>query len=494
MELKSPRFTPIADKCYRSGGVNGMRHDGRRQVTFADLELRAQGVGLEPLLQLLSDFLDRHEELVELVSGDLRRGLKRPDTGRAGIDALQVLRSFILQRVKNWDLRELRERIADGLTLRLFTGFYAAAVPRHQAFHRAFSRLTPDTMRALNQAVVAAAVAMAMEDGARLRVDTTVVETNIQFPTDSKLLWDCVRVLTRLIERVVKQLPGRSGRFHNRTRFARRRMQELQRMTPLQRRSAQVPTYRALIKVTALVVNNSRAALKAARAVRVAEAAARRDIEQLSQQLQHYAALAERVLSQARRRVLEGAQVGAQEKLYSIFEPHTDLIKRGKTNTPVEFGHKVLLVETGRGLITDYQILDGNPADESQVQPSLRRHLEQFGKPPRLYATDRGFYSPPNVALLNAAGVELESIPQRGGRKTPQRAAYEKSRRFKRAQKFRAGIEGRISVLGRGRGMKRCRLHGRQGFEVLVGAAVLANNLLVIAAYVQRKLNHRLAA
>lgn len=348
-------------------------------------------------------------------------------------------------------------------------------------------------MRALNEAVVAAAVAIGMEDGSRLRVDTTVVETNIQFPTDSKLLWDCVRVLTRLLERLVEQLPSRSGRFHNRTRFARRRMQELQRLTPLQRRTAQTPTYRALIKVTAQVVNNSRAALKAARAARVAEGAGR-IIEQVSQQIQHYVALAERVLSQARRRVLEGEQVGAQEKLYSIFEPHTDLIKRGKANTPVEFGHKVLLVETGRGLITDYQVLDGNPSDDSQVGPSLHRHREQFGKPPWLYATDRGFYSAPNVALVSAAGVVLESIPQRGGRKTPQRAAYEKSRRFKRAQKFRAGIEGRISVLGRGRGMKRCRLRGRDGFEVLVAAAVLANNLLVIAAYLKRKSERRLAA
>lgn len=471
-----------------------MRQDGqRRQVTFAELELRAQGVGLEPLLQFLSEFLDQHTGLLDLVSCDLRRGLKCPDTGREGLAALPVLRSFVLQRVKDWDLRELRERIADGLTLRAFTGFYAAAVPRHQAFHRAFSRLTPDTVRALNEAVVAAAVAIGMEDGSRLRVDTTVVETNIQFPTDSKLLWDCVRVLNRLLERLVEQLPGLSGRFHNRTRFARRRMQELQRMTPLQRRTAQTPTYRALIKVTAQVVNNSRAALKAAGAARVA-VGPRRIIEQASQQIEHYVTLADRVLSQARRRVLEGEQVGAQEKLYSIFEPHTDLIKRGKANTPVEFGHKVLLVETGRGLISDYQILDGNPSDETQVEPSLRRHLEQFGKPPRLYTGDRGFYSAPNVALVSAAGVSLESIPQRGGRKTPQRAAYEKSRPFKRAQKFRAGIEGRISVLGRGRGMKRCRLHGRDGFEVLVGAAVLANNLLVIAAYLKRKSERRLAA
>ena len=113
----------------------------------------------------------------------------------------------------------------------------------------------------------------------------------------------------------------------------------------------------------------------------------------------------------------------------------------------MEFGHKVLLAESRRGLITDYQVLDGNPVDEMQVEPSLQRHCQHFGKVPRIYAADRGFYSAPNVALVSAAGVALESIPQRGGRKTPQRAAYEKSRRFKRAQKFRAGIEGRISVL-----------------------------------------------
>ena len=178
-----------------------MRQDGqRRQATFADLELRAQGVRLEPLLQVLSEFLDQHAELLELVSRDLRRGLKCPDTGREGLAALQVLRSFVLQRVKNWDLRELRERVADGLTLRTFTGFYAGQVPSHQAFHRAFSRLTPDTVRGLNAAVVGAAVALGIEHGSALRVDTTVVQTNIEFPTDSKLLWDCVRVLTRLLE------------------------------------------------------------------------------------------------------------------------------------------------------------------------------------------------------------------------------------------------------------------------------------------------------
>jgi IS5 family transposase len=210
-------------------------------------------------------------------------------------------------------------------------------------------------------------------------------------------------------------------------------------------------------------------------------------------EVESYRGRAARVINQARRRVLEGAQVAAAEKLYSIFEPHTDLIKRGKLNTPVEFGHKVFLAESRRGLITDYQVLDGNPPDDPWLIPALQRHCHLFGQLPRRAAGDRGFYSTANVAWGDAAEV-LVSIPQRGGHKTAERAAFEKSRAFKRAQKFRAGIEGRISVLARGRGMKRCRLHGRQRFELLIGAAVLANNLLVIAACLQAKRARRQAA
>ena len=176
-----------------------------------------------------------------------------------------------------------------------------------------------------------------------------------------------------------------------------------------------------------------------------------------------------------------------EDKIFSLFEPHTDLIKRGKARKPVEFGHKVLLSESGRGLITEYRVLDGNPTDDRHVEPSLLHHQELFGIPPALSAHDRGFYSPAAIQACQTAGVATECIPQRGGRKTPERAAYEKSRAFRQGQRFRAGIEGRISVLFRGRGMKRCLLHGRERFEVFVGLAVLANNLLVIADLLKRR-------
>jgi IS5 family transposase len=465
------------------------------QVSFADLEFRVQGVALEPTLQAIGDFLDAHAELVALVHADLVRGLRRPATGRPGLTAGQVLRAFVLQRVKDWDLRELRARIADGYTLRRFTTFDSQPVPQHDAFHRAFTALTPPTVRALNDAVVQAAVTGRLEDGTKLRVDTTVVATDIHFPTDSTLLWDAVRVLTRLVGRVGAVVPAATAGFPDRTRRARHRMQEISRLAPRARARQQRRKYQDLLAVTAEVVGAARTVVAQAPATRGGDALAALAVEGLCAEIARYCALADQVLAQTRRRVLHGEDVPVREKLFSLFEPHTDCIVRGKARTPVEFGHKVFLAESRRGLITEYRVLEGNPADEGQVAPSLAQHVRTFGAPPALYAGDRGFYSPANVQLLTEAGVTTACLPQRGGAKTPARTAHEQGRAFKRGQRFRAGIEGRISVLCRGRGMKRCRPEGRDRFEVFVGLAVLANNLLRIAELQkQPRVRQRLAA
>ena len=453
-----------------------------RPLSFADVELRAQGVALDATLQALADFLDTQEQLVTLVHQDLVRGLRRPQTGRGGLRAVQVLRAFVLQRVKAWDLRELRERIADGYTLRRVTTFDAAPVPKHDAFHRAFCRLTPATVRALNDAVVQAAVALGLEDGAPLRVDTTVVETDIHWPTDSTLLWDAVRVLTRLVQRLGAQVPSALRGFADHTRRARRRMQELSRLPPAQRPRQQRRKYRDLLGVTARVVGTARAAVAMAQRAPLSDPRAAAAVAALSAAIEHFAGLTERVMAQTRRRVLHGESVPVHEKLFSLIEPHTDLIQRGKARRPVEFGHKVFLAESGHGLITDDRVLDGHPSDERHVGPSLAQHAATFGHAPVLYAADRGFSSPATVAAVTTAGVGTECLPQRGGHKTPERTAHERRRAFKRGQRFRAGIEGRISVLLRGRGLRRCLLQGRERFEVFVGAAVLANNLLQITA------------
>ena len=437
------------------------------QLTFADLELSRLGVHLDPVLQRIDTFLNQHSELIEQVRLDLERGLKKPETGRIGIAPAQVLRSLALMRIKDWDYRELRERINDGYTLRGFTQFDCLPVPKHDAFNRAFNRLTPATLQTINQAVIQAAIALGVEDGKKLRVDTTVVETNIHYPTDATLLWDSVRTITRLMGDLNDKLPNGVQGFTNRTRSARRRMQQIQRMTASQRQQQQETKYRELLRITEQVVKNARQAIDQA------------------QEIGSVDVVAGLVIDQTRRRVIEGETVPAEQKVYSIFEDHTDLIKRGKAQKPVEFGHKVFLAESAQGLITDYRVLEGNPVDSDHVEASLERHQQTFQHPPECYAADRGFYSAGNVELCQKAEVVQVCIPQRGGKKTAEQEALERSPAFKKAQRFRVGIEGRISVLFRGRGMKRCRAKGRERFEMLVGAAVLANNLMRIADLIE---------
>ena len=464
------------------------------QISFADLELQNQGIHLDPTVQRIADFLEQNSDLVERVRQDLERGLKKPNAGRHGITPSQVLRSLVLMRVKNGDYRELRERVNDGFTLRSFTQFDSHPVPMHDAFNRAFIRLTPATLEAINRAVVQAAVKLGVEDGKQLRADTTVVETNIHYPTDATLLWDSVRTITRLIDNLDEKLPRGVKGFTRRTLSARRRMQAIQRMTARQREQQQTPKYRELIRITEQVVSNAGQVVSAAMRIRKVDVVTRAAIEGICKEIRSYCELADRVVAQTRRRILQGETVPAEEKLYSIFESHTDLIKRGKTLKPVEFGHKVFLAESAHGLITDYRVLDGNPIDSDHVQLSLDRHQDVFQKVPVEYAADRGFYSAENVQKCKDAGVKQVSIPQRGGQKTAEQEELERSRSFKKSQRFRAGIEGRISVLFRGRGMKRCLAKGRQRFEILVGAAVLANNLMRIADLLAKhKPNRRVA-
>ncbi len=461
------------------------------QFSFADLEFLEQGVRLEPMLQTVSDFIDGHGHVIDKVRRDLNRGLKNPHTGRSGLTVQQVLRSLVLQRIKNWDYRELRERIADGYTLRKFARFYSRLVPKHDAFNRAFNRLTPATLEVINELVIKAAVDLGLENGKKLRVDTTVVETDIHHPTDSTLLWDTVRVVTRLVGNLDDLLPQGVPGFTNRSRSTRRRMQEIQRMTPKERQRQLIPKYRELIRTTEQVVGNAREVLKKTERISGIDLMTEMAIKAIRKQIDHYCALGDRVLSQARRRVLDREQVPNEETIFSIFETHTDLIKRGKILKPVEFGHKVYIAESARGLITQYRVLDGNPTDDGHVEDSLKRHQETFSCAPKVYSADRGFYSQDNIEQSKRAGVELVCIPQRGGRKSPEQASYERSQSFKEGQRFRAGIEGRISVLFRGRGMKRCLAEGRERFELLVGTAVLANNLMVIARMLIEKQKQR---
>lgn len=464
-----------------------MREAKRTQISFADLEL-GQNLRLDPLLEQISDFLDQHGEIVTAVHRDLSRCLKKARRGRRGMNAEQVLRSFVLMRTKSWDYRELAERVADGLTLRAFTRFGSTRVPRHHAFHRAFARLRTATLRQINEVVVAVAVKIGLERVDQLRMDTTVVETDIRYPRDSGMLWDTVRVLSRLVDYIAEIAPKACAEFPHRTRRAKRRMQEIGRMRErLQRQRTLRRKYRDLIGVTTEVIAKAQGVAAKARKTTCSSILEAVQLGALCDEVNRFAELGQRVIEQSQRRVFRAETVPAEEKLYSIFETHTDMIKRGKVYKPVEFGHKVLLTESRIGLITDYKVLDGNPLDSKELVPSVKRHRKRFGKVPDLMAGDRGFHDVAGCDELRRLGVKLVAIPQRGGKRSAEQEEFEKSRVFKRAQAFRSGIEGRISVLFRGRGMKRCRWSGGERFELFIAAAVLANNLLVIAAQLQKR-------
>lgn len=401
-------------------------------LSFADLEFVTQGIQLEPTLKAIAAFLDTHASLVDGVRRDLERGLRHPATGRQGVTAPQVLRSLILMRVKNWDYRELRERIADGYTLRHFTQFNSQRVPKHDAFNRAFNRLTPDTLQAVNDAIIQGAVALGLEDGTKLRVDTTVVETDIHHPTDNRLLWDSVRVVTRLVRRLNDLLPTGVGPFTNRTRAARRRMHEIERMTAKARHTQQVPTYRALIRVADHVVREARAVV-ARTQTPDGGILTRLAVEALRQEITRHCVLGDQVIGQARRRVLQGEQVPTEDKLYSIFEPHTDLIKRGKVLKPVEFGHKVFLAESGRGLITQYRVLTGNPADQAHVTSSLERHTKAFGHALVCIVPTAASSTPPTSRRVRPRASRARASRRRAGRAVPNARRSRRARRSRKA-------------------------------------------------------------
>lgn len=267
------------------------------QISFADWELLQQGISLDPLLQDISEFLEDHEEMIDAVRRDLEQGLKKPRTGRRGLTPSQVLCSFVLMRVKNWDYRELRERIADGYTLRQFTDFYCPPVPKHHAFNRAFHRLIPETLKTINELVVQAAVDLGLEDGNTLRVDCTVVQTDVHHPTDNTLLWDVVRVVTRLVGRVKKAVQKRVRGFHNRKRVARRRMQEIHRMTPTERHQRQTKKYRELIGVTKEVVTSARKVVEQTKKARGKDPAAALAIPELRKEIEQYSAMSDPLYS-----------------------------------------------------------------------------------------------------------------------------------------------------------------------------------------------------
>lgn len=463
-----------------------MRRTSPEQLTFADLE-RRNSAGTDRLLDTISDLLDGVPRATELVRRDLESGLTKPATGRRGLGPETVLRSMILWRIKDYSYRELGDRIADGYELRRFVRLRGYTVPKHNAFQRAFNRLSADTLKEIIDLFAGAAKEQGLDDGSEVRIDGSVVETDIHFPTDASLLWDVVRILTRLVRRLGEDAPQLLEGFHDRTRRSKKLFYRIQRPSHKSARAKTDTMYRELIGLATEVVDASALVADRAKAVVCVDMLDQARAEALRHEVEQYVELGKKVIDQARRRIVEGEKVPAGEKIVSIFEPHTDIIVRNKKRKPVEFGHKLVIAETKAGFIFHHDVQDGNPSEKPWVEETLSHHDKVYGKPPKVLAADRGFYSASNIALCKKAGVKIEAIPYRGGRRPAERTEHETTAEYKKAQRFRSGVEGRLSGLMRGRGLHRCNLEGRKRFDLFVAAGILTSNLMCLAEIAMKK-------
>jgi len=457
-----------------------MRKPFEAQMTIEDHEFLEMGSFFpkDEQLEKMSVVLDENPQILEEVAGDLCAGLQQ--TGKHGMSVEQVLRSAIIYQIKAYSFRELEARLGDSFNFRKFTSFYARKIPHYTDFEKAFKKIRPETFEIINDLLVAHAIKKKLEDGKKLRGDTAVVESNIHHPTDSTLLWDGVRVLDRLMAGAVKNCPSAIFEYHKRTKVSKKLCYKITMAKGKKAEKTRAKCYRELLRY-------SREVLAMAKACRAALSGVCDFHEKdaavfLGGEMDNYIPLMEKSIAQCERRVLQGEKVPASEKIVSIFEPHTDVICRGKTMSPAEFGHKVLITSGASCLITQYKVCEGNPGDNELFQNLLEKHVEQFGKCTEAFAGDRRFYSSENERLAadDPFNVELVSIPKPGYRSSKRRA-FEDKAWFKKLQRFRAGIEGGLSTLIRCFGLDRCLWRGFASFKSWVGLSVFAYNLRKIA-------------
>jgi transposase, IS5 family len=433
----------------------------------------------DPVLAVLDGVLD-DDVLFAQVKADLCRRHPRSATcGRSSTPVEVVLRMLVVRRLYDWSYKDTVRFVWDSLSLRSFCRIGSNSVPSDTTLMRWANCLRPETMEALHARVVQLASERGVTRGRTLRIDGTVVGTTIHHPSDSSLLADAGRMLGRLLRRaegiVAGDAPPSLFRdWTTSTKRLARQIGEAARKRGEEGKALRLRHYRRLLGIIGTVDRQARAVRQRLEAVGDEGAALRAHVDDLLP-------VVERVVQQTKRR-LAGETVPAGEKIVSLVEPHTAIIKRDKPGQETEFGRKLILSETEGGIISEAVILQGNPSEAAQLMGRIDHHQQQFGQVPELVATDRGFYAPGGEAALRARGVRQVSIPAQG-KPPPERQDVERSRWFRRGQRFRAGIEGRISVCKRRGWLGRCRDHGAEGFERWVLWGVMANNLVAIARY-----------
>jgi len=441
-----------------------MRQERTVQATIFEVFAGHQ-IGRE--LKAISDWLDGQHALLSLVASDLRREGVRP-TGRRGLPAETVLRCALLKQQRQLSYEELAFHLEDSASFRAFARLPLAWSPKKSVLQQTISAIRPETWETVNRALVASAKQEKLEAGVTVRIDSTVTAALMHEPSDSALLWDAVRVMSRLLRQAAK-LPGASAiRWRDRRRLAKRCAMEIQYSRGKHNRHR---LYRKLIAAThAIRAALQRAANRLSALTGIAAASWRA-------QVNHYLPLIARVLDQSERRVLHGQAVPAREKLVSLFEPHADIIVKGSRD--VLYGHKLNLVTGKSGLILDLVIEAGNPADAERFLPMLDRHIARYGTPPRQMAADGSYASRDNLNQAKACGVSDVAFHKKRGLTV---ADMTKSQWvYRKLRNFRAGIEAGISCFKRAYGGGRCTWRGLDRFKAYVWSAVVAHNLVLFA-------------
>jgi len=418
-------------------------------------------------LQAISQWLDGQRPLVSLVAGDLRRQGVR-ETGRRGLPAETVLRCALLKQQRQLSYEELAFHLEDSASFRAFARLPLRWSPKKSVLHQTISALRPQTWEAVNQALLVSAQQEKLESGATVRIDSTVSAALMHQPSDSTLLWDAVRVMTRLLRRAGRLPEAPAMRWRDRRRLAKKRARAIDYSRGKAKKRV---LYRELIAA----VQATRAELQT-----VAEGLPETvgmAAERWRAGVNHYLPLIARIIDQSARRVLQGEAVPAGEKLVSLFEPHADIIVKG--GREVQYGHKLNLVTGKSGLILDVVVEAGNPADAERFLPMLDRQIARRGAPPRQTAADGGYASRDNLKQAKARGVQDVAFHKKCGIAV---ADMVKSQWvYRRLRNFRAGIEAGISVFKRAYGGARCIWRGLDHFKAYIWSAVVAHNLMLFA-------------
>ena len=424
-------------------------------------------------LAVMSHVLGEEPRVAELIFEDLTRHGARTDTGRDAMTAEQVLRAIIVKQMNGFSYQELAFHLADSRSYKTFCRFgINDKPPSKSTLQRNIKKIRPETLEAINQILIRRASKEGIDRGRKVRVDCTGVETNIHAPTDSSLLWDCVRVLTRLLHQA-KELVGIT--FTDHSRRAKRRCIGIRSA----RAKKRTKFYRDLLMVTGATVSFAEDAddsLMHAKGLDIMDALA---AQGLAVELRHYVELARRIIDQTERRVLNGESVPAAEKLVSIFETHTDIIKKDRRD-PL-YGHKLCLSTGSSGLITDCVIEDGNPSDSTLAVKMMARQNALYGRPPRQASFDGGFASKTNLHDIKDMGVDDVAFSKGRGLKITDMA--KSCWVYKRLRDFRAGIEGIISFLKRCFGLNRCTWRSLPSFKAYAWSSIISANLLIIARH-----------